>query len=138
MLIFLTVVQALIAAALVTVVLMQRSEGGGLGMGGGGSPAGLMSARSASDFLTRATAILATLFVGLSILLAALGIGQTEGREIDASLNRSVTPAQSGQGDLLGNTALQPAQQPAQQPASSAPASSAPQGGPNPLQGPAN
>ena len=63
--IFLTVVQALIAASLVGVILMQRSEGGGLGVGG--SPAGLMSARGAADFLTRATAVLATLFVVLSI-----------------------------------------------------------------------
>ena len=42
---FLTVVQAVVAAALVGVILMQRSEGGGLGIGGGGSPGGLMGAR---------------------------------------------------------------------------------------------
>lgn len=65
---FLLVAQAIIAAALVTVILMQRSEGGGLGMGG--SPSGLMSARGAADFLTRATAVLASLFVLLSIVLA--------------------------------------------------------------------
>ncbi len=68
--IFLTVVQALIAAVLVGLILMQRSEGGGLGIGG--SPSGFMSARGAADFLTRSTAILATLFVLLSIVLAAL------------------------------------------------------------------
>jgi len=62
---FLLVVHFVIALALVTVILMQRSEGGGLT--GGGSPAGLMSARGASDFLTRSTAILATVFVVLSI-----------------------------------------------------------------------
>ncbi|WP_174293025.1 preprotein translocase subunit SecG, partial [Sphingomonas bacterium] len=67
---FLLVVHAIIAAALVTVILMQRSEGGGLGMGG--SPSGLMSARGAADFLTRMTGILATAFVGLSIVLAVL------------------------------------------------------------------
>jgi len=50
---FLLVVHAIIAAALVGVILVQRSEGGGLGMGG--SPSGLMSARGAADFLTRAT-----------------------------------------------------------------------------------
>jgi preprotein translocase subunit SecG len=68
--IFLVVVQALIASALVGVILMQQSEGGGLGMGG--SPTGLMSARGAASFLTRATSVLATLFVVLSIVLAAL------------------------------------------------------------------
>ena len=131
--IFLTVVQALVAAALVTVVLMQRSEGGGLGMGGGGSPAGLMSARGAADFLTRATAILATIFVALSILLAAIGIGATEGRSIDASLDRTVAPEQNNarRQDLLGNTAAQPAQAPA----SGAPAGAAPAGNPDPLKG---
>ena len=80
---FLLVVHAIIAASLVTVILMQRSEGGGLGMGG--SPSGLMSARGAADFLTRATSVLATLFVGFSIVLAVLASsGHTS--KIDASL----------------------------------------------------
>jgi preprotein translocase subunit SecG len=85
--IFLTVVQALVAAALVGVILVQKSEGGGLGVGG--SPSGLMSARGAADFLTRTTAILATVFVVLSIALAALAVRTTSGREIDTSLDRS-------------------------------------------------
>lgn len=89
---FLTVVQAIVAAALVGVILMQRSEGGGLGMGG--SPTGLMSARGAADFMTRATAILAGLFVALSIALATLAVSTTSGRKIDTSLDRSVAPAQ--------------------------------------------
>lgn len=89
--IFLTVVQALVAAALVGVILMQRSEGGGLGVGG--SPSGLMSARGAADFLTRATTILATLFVALSIALAVLAVKSTGNRTIDTSLERTVAPA---------------------------------------------
>ncbi|WP_267432444.1 preprotein translocase subunit SecG [Sphingomonas sp. GM_Shp_1] len=85
---FLLVIHALIAATLVTVILMQKSEGGGLGMGG--SPSGLMSARGAADFLSRATAVLATAFVGFSILLAVLAA--TRGAPaIDTSLAR--TPA---------------------------------------------
>ncbi|KHK91573.1 preprotein translocase subunit SecG [Novosphingobium malaysiense] len=92
MFLFLTVVQALIAAGLVAVVLMQQSEGGGLGVGG--SPSGLMSARGAANFLTRATAVLATLFVALSIVLAALAVDQTSGRDIDTSLERNTAPAQ--------------------------------------------
>lgn len=90
---FLTVVQAIVAAALVGVILVQRSEGGGLGVGGGGSPSGLMSARGAADFLTRSTAVLATIFVVLSILLAAMAVNVTTGREIDTSLQRSTAPA---------------------------------------------
>jgi preprotein translocase subunit SecG len=67
---FLLAVHAVIAFALVVVILMQRSEGGGLTSGG--SPSGLMSARGAADFLTRATAILATVFILFSIGLAVL------------------------------------------------------------------
>lgn len=90
---FLTVLQAIIAGALVLVVLMQRSEGGGLGIGGGGSPGGLMSARGAADFLTRTTKWLAILFVALSIVLAALAVSATSGSAIDESLDRTVVPA---------------------------------------------
>src|SRR5262245_1699746 len=90
---FLTVVQGIVAAALVGIVLMQRSEGGGLGIGGGGSPGGLMSARGAADFLTRTTKWLAVVFVVLAIILAAVAVGATSGREIDDTLDRTVTPA---------------------------------------------
>ncbi|WP_333835679.1 preprotein translocase subunit SecG [Novosphingobium sp.] len=93
--IFLTVVQALIAAALVGVILIQKSEGGGLGVGG--SPAGFMSARGAADFLTRATSILAALFVGLSIVLAALAVGTSGTRTIDTSLQRTADPLAASQ-----------------------------------------
>jgi preprotein translocase subunit SecG len=81
---FLLILQTVIAASLVGVILMQRSEGGGLGVGS--SSAGLMTARGAADFLTRATAILATLFVGLSIFLAGYATMRTAPREIDTSL----------------------------------------------------
>lgn len=87
---FLLVVQAIIAALLVTVILMQRSEGGGLTSGG--SPSGLMSARGAADFLTRSTAILATLFIGMSILLAVIAATRHSG-EIDTSLQRAPAAA---------------------------------------------
>ncbi|MFW2829316.1 preprotein translocase subunit SecG [Sphingomonas sp. ID0503] len=90
---FLLVVHAIIAAALVAVILMQRSEGGGLGMGG--SPSGLMSARGAADFLTRATTILAGLFVLMSIGLAALATVTRGSSEIDTTLATPRTPAQA-------------------------------------------
>ena len=86
---FLTVVQAIVAAALVGVILMQRSEGGGLGIGG--SPSGMMSARGAADFLTRATKWLAILFVALSILMAAIAVDFTSGDAIESTLDRNVT-----------------------------------------------
>jgi preprotein translocase subunit SecG len=119
--IFLTVLQAIVAALLVGVILVQKSEGGGLGTGG--SPAGLMSARGAADFMTRLTAGLATVFVVLSIVLAALAVKSSGNRTIDDSLNRTVAPAPLVPGDQLpgavpGSAALVPA-------ASLAPSSSA-------------
>src|SRR6478609_4485730 len=93
---FVLIVQTLVAVALIALILMQRSEGGGLA--GGGSPAGMMSARGASDFLTRGTAILATIFVALSILLAALAANQRAGRVIDPNLARPIAPAAPASG----------------------------------------
>ncbi|KTT68859.1 preprotein translocase subunit SecG [Sphingomonas endophytica] len=89
---FLIVLQAIIAAALVTVILMQRSEGGGLTSSG--SPSGLMSARGAADFLTRATAVLASLFVLMSILLAFLA-AHRGAVSVDTSLQRRAPAAQT-------------------------------------------
>ena len=91
MFLFLTVVQAIVAAALVGVILMQRSEGGGLGVGG--SPSGMLSARGAADFLTRSTKWLAILFVVLSIALAAVAVDTTGGDAIESTLDRTVAPA---------------------------------------------
>jgi preprotein translocase subunit SecG len=90
MLTFLLVVHALVAAALVAVILMQRSEGGGLASGG--SASGLMSARGAADFLTRTTSILATIFIVLSIGLAALATMTAAPSRIDTSLKRTPPP----------------------------------------------
>jgi preprotein translocase subunit SecG len=63
------VIHLMVVLALVGVVLLQRSEGGGLGIGGG---SGFMTARGAANALTRATAILAAAFfvtsLGLSLL----------------------------------------------------------------------
>lgn len=87
MFLFLTVLQALVAAMLVGIILMQKSEGGGLGVGG--SPSGMMSARGASDLLTRSTAVLAVLFVALSITLAVLAAAEGKPETIDQSLDRN-------------------------------------------------
>ncbi len=95
--IFLLVVQAIVAAALVGVILMQRSEGGGLGIGG--SPSGMMSARGAADFLTRATRWLAIVFVVLSIVLAAIAAETAGGgTAVESTLDRAA-PVQSAPAD---------------------------------------
>ena len=69
---------------------MQRSEGGGLGVGG--SSSGFMTARGAADFLTRATSVLGAAFIVLSILLAAIAGGTRASPQIDTSLARPITP----------------------------------------------
>jgi preprotein translocase subunit SecG len=71
MLILLFVVHVLIALALIGVVMLQKSEGGALGMGGGGM-SGFMTGRSTANLLTRTTAILAAAFFATSILLVVL------------------------------------------------------------------
>ncbi len=60
----------IISVALVVAVLLQRSEGGALGMGGG--PSGLMSGRAAGDMLTKATGMLGAAFFVMSILLTVV------------------------------------------------------------------
>jgi preprotein translocase subunit SecG len=65
------VVNVFVCVALIALVLLQRSEGGALGMGGGG-PTGFMTARGAGDLLTRTTWILAFVFFFLSITLTVL------------------------------------------------------------------
>lgn len=83
---FLIVLQAIIAAALVGVILMQRSEGGGLGSG---SPGGLLSARGQADFLTRTTAMLASGFVLLSIALAFVAAREGGPTQISESVEKT-------------------------------------------------
>ena len=89
---FLLIVQSLIALSLIGVILMQRSEGGGLGVGG--SSSGFMTARGAADFLTRSTAVLGALFIVLSIVMAAIAGSTRQPVKIDTSLAGKVAPAQ--------------------------------------------
>ena len=63
--------EVFVSIALVGVILLQRSEGGALGIGGGGS--GFMTARGAGNLLTRTTGVLATMFFVLAISLTILG-----------------------------------------------------------------
>src|SRR5574338_1217779 len=92
---FLLIVQTLIAVALISVILMQRSEGGGLGVGG--SSSGFMTARGAADFLSRSTAILGGLFIVLSIVMAAIAGVSRKPPTIDASLANSAAPLEQKQ-----------------------------------------
>jgi len=75
------VIHLLLAIGLVGVVLLQRSEGGGLGIGGssgGGGMSGFMTGRAAADLMTRTTAILATGFMITSLVLAIIAAHDRE------------------------------------------------------------
>ena len=72
----LTVIHILVTIALVGVILIQRSEGGGLGIGGGGGGmGGFMTGRGTANLLTRVTAGLAVAFMATSILLTVVHTG---------------------------------------------------------------
>ena len=121
---FLLIVQTIVAAALVGTILMQRSEGGGLGVGG--SSSGFMTARGAADFLTRSTAVLATIFIVLAIALAAIAGVSRQPQTIDTSLANKVAPANQAAPVVPVPGQLTPQQQPQQQQQQQAPAGQSP------------
>lgn len=87
------VIHVLIAIALIGVILIQRSEGGALGMGSG--TGGLMTARGSANLLTRVTAGLAVCFFATSIGLAILAGSNSAPRSIvDQSRTAAPAPAQ--------------------------------------------
>lgn len=89
------VIHLMVVVALVGVVLVQRSEGGGLGIGGG---SGFMTARGAANTLTRATAILAAAFFATSLTLSI--IARYGERPLDI-LDRVPTEQGTGAGGVL-------------------------------------
>lgn len=94
----LLLIHLFIAIALVGVVLLQRSEGGALGMGGG-TMGGLMTTRGSANLLTRVTAALAACFMTTSVLLAILSGSSRETRSImdqPAQQQAPARPAEPG------------------------------------------
>ena len=65
----LIIIQLILAVLLVIFVLLQGSDNEGLGLGGGGGLGGMMSARGSANLLSRLTAIIATLFMIMSLIL---------------------------------------------------------------------
>lgn len=139
----LIVVHLMVVLALVGVVLLQRSEGGGLGIGGG---SGFMTARGAANALTRATAILAAAFFATSLVLSILA--RYGDKPIDI-LDRAPATQQNGGNGVLdqlpGTTPAAPSGNPtsptppsgydapaAQQPGAAAPVTPPASGGATP------
>jgi preprotein translocase subunit SecG len=114
------VIHLMVVLALVGVVLLQRSEGGGLGMGGG---SGFMTARGAANALTRATAILAAAFFATSIALSLIARYGDKATDVLDRVPAAQTQ-QGGEGVLkqLGGKDV-----PASEPAAPAPATPAAQ-----------
>jgi preprotein translocase subunit SecG len=73
----LLIIHLFVTIALIGVVLIQRSEGGGLGIGSSQGMGSFMSGRGTANLLTRTTAILATIFMALSLTLALMNRGTT-------------------------------------------------------------
>src|SRR5215472_10572560 len=76
------VIHLMLALALIGSVLLQKSEGGALGIGGGGGMSGFMTGRSTANLLTRTTAILAGAFFATSIVLVILAAHRNEASSI--------------------------------------------------------
>lgn len=92
----LLIIHIVVCVALVGVILLQPNSGDGLsGIGGGsGSGGGLMSARGSANFMTRLTAILATVFILNSLLLAYLATHDNKAKGVDAILPSAEQPVQ--------------------------------------------
>jgi preprotein translocase subunit SecG len=101
----LLIIHLFVTLALIGVVLIQRSEGGGLGIGSSQGMGSFMSGRGTANLLTRTTAILATVFMALSLTLALMNRGTT-------GIGRSVLegpPPASAPGPAIPAPAPEPA-----------------------------
>ena len=81
-------IHVILALCIILAVLLQKSEGGGLGIGGSGSGGGFMTARGTANFMTKLTAILGGCFFITSIILALLS--SKEAPSIANEVNKSI------------------------------------------------
>lgn len=117
----LLMIHLFVTLALIGVVLIQRSEGGGLGVGTSQGMGSFMSGRGTANLLTRTTAILAAVFFALSLILALMNRGTVNSNR--SVLDNLPTPASTAPGSTApGSTG----------PGSTGPASTGPAGGTTP------
>ncbi len=115
-------IEVIVCIAMIGVILLQRSEGGGLGLGSGGGVGGLMSGRGAANVLTRTTVILATIFICTSIALALLAKNSRQSNPLGEAV-----PASTPLGTLPDVAPSAPATpSPSATPTPDAPAAAAP------------
>jgi len=108
----LRVLHVFVTLAMIGVVLIQRSEGGGLGIGSTQGMGAFMTGRGTANLLTRTTAILATLFFGISLTLAIITRG-TNAKVHDVLAVPPVTAPASVPGNAPAKTPATPAPKPA-------------------------
>jgi len=115
-------IQVFVCIALIGIVLIQRSEGGGLGIGTSQGMGAFMSGRGTANLLTRTTAVLAAIFLALSLTMAVLNRGTSGPGNSILSMPQTSPPAAPSQNVPLKNTAVPPGEtskapaQPAQAP----------------------
>ena len=99
------VVHLLIALGLIGVILLQRSEGGALGIGGGGGGGGggMFSSRGAANLLTRLTAGLALCFFVTSMTLTIMARGTSQPGSVFDGIQSEQSGGQSGEGSTGGS-----------------------------------
>ncbi|MBQ8631207.1 MAG: preprotein translocase subunit SecG [Alphaproteobacteria bacterium] len=96
----LLVIHLLVAIFLVAIILLQRSEGGALdGLGGGSGASSFLSARGTGNFLTRLTAILATIFIITSISLSLYYKGHSAPKKSLIDSIEQTVPVQATEAD---------------------------------------
>lgn len=118
------VIHLLLAVTIIGLVLLQRSSGGGLGIGGSGGLGDFASARSTANALTKATTICAFLFFATSLTLAVIAKGSGERKGLLDSYSTPAAAAAPAMPAAPEGTA--PAEMPAPAPAATAPAAVTP------------
>jgi preprotein translocase subunit SecG len=121
----LIVIHLMVVIGLIVTVLLQRSEGGALGIGGGGGTGGLFTGRGQANVLTRATAILAAIFFATSIALTVMASYGRAPKSIFEGINPPTAPA--GQQPASGGGVLDQLKQLQQSPAAPPAAPAAPE-----------
>ena len=101
------VIHLILAISMILVVMIQQSEGGGLGIGGGsgGGMGGFMTGRATANLLTRATAVIATAFMATSLTLAILA---DQGRSSKRSIMDEPSPVMPNQTKVPALPSLPP------------------------------
>ena len=102
------VIHLILALCLIGIVLLQRSEGGGLGIGGGGGGGGVMSSRAAATALGKLTWIFAIAFIGTSISLTVIAAQKSAGTSVIDQLGVDTSAIEAAPAEPEANDLLPP------------------------------